>query len=81
MARSSTEDTEHELVTLSLVIVCKAVQYGGRGMSAIVLGRYNINTEVRALIVRPNQCLGKWRPGSGALEAKECCQGPGSVLT
>jgi len=56
VARSLTEDIEHELVTLSLVIVGKAVQYGGQGMSALVLGRYN--TKVRVLIVRPNQWLG-----------------------
>lgn len=79
MARSSTEDTEHELVTLSLVIVCKAVQYGGRGMSAIVLGRYNINTEVRALIVRPisvwesgGQGPGLWRRRSAAKDQAAC---------
>lgn len=56
MARSLTEDIEHELVTLSLVIVAKAIQYGGQGMSALVLGR--CNTKVRVLIVRPNQWLG-----------------------
>ena len=56
MARSLTEDIEHELVTLSLVIVAKAIQYGGQGMSALVLGR--CKTKVRVLIVRPNQWLG-----------------------
>ena len=50
MARSLREDIEHELVTLGLVIAGKAVQCGGQGKSALVLG--GCNTKVRALIVR-----------------------------